>query len=108
MPRTPTTRRKPQETSFDRLRARYDWFARAVMKRRHTVVLSYLVLSGAIIVLVGRSLGTEIFPIVDTGQLQLHLRAPAGARIESNAQNELQTLDTIKRQVGARYLEIML
>src|ERR1700747_1415315 len=94
------TREKPQETFFDRLRAAYDRFARAVMKRRRIVVLSYLMISGVIIVLVGSSLGTEIFPIVDTGQFQLHLRAPAGPRIEPTQQIPLQDLGPIKREVG--------
>src|ERR1700716_2186197 len=97
-----------RETFFDRLRARYDRFARAVMKRRRTVVLSYLVISGAIILLVGSSLGTEIFPIVDTGQFQLHLRAPAGTRIERTEQIALQTLDVIKREVGPDNVQISL
>src|ERR1700686_671514 len=99
---------KPQETSFDRLRARYDRFARAVMKRRRVVVLSYLIISGAIILLVGSSLGTEIFPTVDTGQLQLHLRAPAGTRIERTEQIALQALDAIKREVGPDNVAISL
>src|SRR6267142_2455176 len=97
MLRNPSTHHKPQDPFFDRLRARYDRFARAVMKRRRIVVLSYLIISGAIIFVVGSSLGTEIFPIVDTGQLQLHLRAPAGTRIERTEQIALQTLDVIKR-----------
>jgi multidrug efflux pump subunit AcrB len=99
---------KPQEMFFDRLRARYDRFARAVMKRRRIVVFSYLVITGAIIFLVGSSLGTEIFPIVDTGQLQLHLRAPAGTRIERTEQIALQTLDAIKREVGPDNVAISL
>jgi multidrug efflux pump subunit AcrB len=106
--RNPNTHHKPQETFFDRLRARYDRFARAVMKRRRIVVLSYLVISGAIIALVGNSLGTEIFPIVDTGQFQLHLRAPAGTRIERTEQIALQALDAIKREVGPDNVEISL
>jgi multidrug efflux pump subunit AcrB len=97
-----------QETFFDRLRARYDRFARAVMERRRIVVLSYLIISGAIILLVGSSLGTEIFPIVDTGQFQLHLRAPAGTHIERTEQIALQTLDAIKREVGPDNVEISL
>src|SRR5258706_397494 len=108
MLRNPSTHHEPQETFFDRLRAKYDRFARAVMKRRRIVVLSYLIISGAIIVLVGSSLGTEIFPIVDTGQLQLHLRAPAGTRIERTEQIALQTLDAIKREVGQDNVEISL
>src|SRR6476620_5352752 len=59
--RNPGTHRTPQETFFDRLRARYDRFARAIMKRRRIVVFSYLVISGAIIFVVGSSLGAEIF-----------------------------------------------
>jgi multidrug efflux pump subunit AcrB len=108
MLRNPSTHHKPQETFFDRLRARYDRFARGVMKRRRIVVLSYLVISGAIIALVGNSLGTEIFPIVDSGQFQLHLRAPAGTRIERTEQIALQTLDAIKREVGPDNVEISL
>jgi multidrug efflux pump subunit AcrB len=108
MLRNPSRHHEPQETSFDRLRARYDRFARAVMKRRRIVVLSYLIISGAIIFVVGSSLGTEIFPIVDTGQLQLHLRAPAGTRIERTEQIALQTLDAIKREVEPDNVDISL
>src|SRR6266851_5442325 len=78
------------------------------MRRRRIVVLYYLIVSGAVIFLVGNSLGTEIFPIVDTGQLQLHLRAPAGTRIERTEQIALQTLDVIKREVGPDNVDISL
>jgi multidrug efflux pump subunit AcrB len=104
----PSKHHEPQETFFDRLRVSYDRFARAVMKRRRIVVLSYLIISGAIIFLVGSSLGTEIFPTVDTGQLQLHLRAPAGTRIERTEQIALQTLNAIKREVGPDNVAISL
>jgi multidrug efflux pump subunit AcrB len=97
-----------QETFFDRFRDKYDRFARLIMKRRRIVVCSYLVFSGAIVLLVGGALGTEIFPLVDTGQFQLHLRAPAGTRIERTEQMALQTLETIKREVGPDNVEITL
>jgi multidrug efflux pump subunit AcrB len=42
MLRNSSMHQKPKETFFDRLRARYDRFARVVVKRRRTVVLSYL------------------------------------------------------------------
>jgi len=42
---------------------------------------------------------------VDTGQLQLHLRAPAGTRIERTEQIALQTLDAIKHEVGPDNVE---
>jgi multidrug efflux pump subunit AcrB len=99
---------QPQETFLDRLRAKYERLAHSIMKRRRIVVFSYLVISGAIILLVGGALGTEIFPLVDTGQFQLHLRAPAGTRIERTEQIALQTLDAIKREVGSDNVEISL
>src|SRR6476661_3094645 len=99
---------QPQETFFDRLRGKYEWLARRIMKRRRIVVLSYLVVSGSIILLVGGALGEEIFPIVDSGQFQLHLRAPAGTRIERTEQIALQSLDAIKREVGPDNVEISL
>ena len=99
---------QPRETFFDWLRAEYDRLAHFIIKRRGIVVFSYLVISGAIVLLVGGGLGTEIFPLVDTGQFQLHLRAPAGTRIERTEQIALQTLDAIKREVGQDNVEITL
>src|ERR1700748_2843271 len=58
---------QPREAFFDRLRAKYDRFARAIVRRRLVVVLSYLAVSVSIIILVGSSLGTEIFSIADIG-----------------------------------------
>jgi multidrug efflux pump subunit AcrB len=106
--RMTSTHGQPQETFFDRLRGKYDRLARSIVKRRRIVVFSYLLITGAIILLVGGALGTEIFPLVDTGQFQLHLRAPAGTRIERTEQIALQTLDAIKREVGPDNVEISL
>ncbi|HEX9464656.1 MAG TPA: efflux RND transporter permease subunit [Alphaproteobacteria bacterium] len=100
--------RHSRDTFFDRLRGRYDRIARAVVERRRTVVFSYLVMTGAIILFIGGSLGTEIFPVVDTGQFLLHLRAQPGTRIERTEQIALQTLDAIKRDVGPGNVEITL
>src|ERR1700742_1452994 len=63
-----STHRQPRETFFDRLRCKYEQLAKFVVNRRRIVVFSYLLISGGIILLVGRGLGTEIFPLVDTGQ----------------------------------------
>jgi multidrug efflux pump subunit AcrB len=106
--RMASTHGRPKETFLDRLRGKYERLAHSIMKRRCIVVFSYLIISGAIILLVGGALGTEIFPLVDTGQFQLHLRAPAGTRIERTEQIALQTLDAIKGDVGPDNVEISL
>src|SRR6476619_5318731 len=59
MLRMASTHQQPQATFFDLLRARYERFAHPILQRRRLVVFSYLIASGAIIVLVGSSLGTE-------------------------------------------------
>jgi multidrug efflux pump subunit AcrB len=100
--------RRVGETCFDRLRCRYERMAFAMIKRRRTIVFSYLAISGVVIAVIGGTLGTEIFPLVDTGQFQLHLRAQAGTRIERTEQIALQVLDSIKREVGPANVEISL
>ncbi len=96
------------ETFFDRLREGYVGVVASLMARRRTVILGYLAIAGAIALVVGGALGTEIFPVVDTGQFQLHLRAPPGTRIERTEQITLQALDAIKREVGPDNVEISL
>jgi multidrug efflux pump subunit AcrB len=70
------------ERGFERLRAGYSKFLTTLLQRRYIVpVVAVLMLSlGAVmLVLVGR----DFFPLIDGGQIQLHVRAPAGTRIES-------------------------
>jgi multidrug efflux pump subunit AcrB len=97
-----------ERTFFDRLRERYERLALPVISKRWIVVACYLAASFAIIVVVGGTLGTEIFPAVDSGQFQLHLRAPAGTRIERTEQIALQTLDAIKREVAPENVDVTL
>src|SRR5262249_1247739 len=96
------------DTGFDRLRQTYSSLARFAIARRGVVTVFYLVSFGAVIASIGSTLGTEIFPQVDTGQFQLHLRAPTGTRIERTEAIALQALDVIKREVGPENVEISL
>jgi multidrug efflux pump subunit AcrB len=70
------------ERGFERLRDGYMKIL-AVLLRRQAIVpvvaLLILGLGGAMLMLVGR----DFFPVIDGGQIQLHVRAPAGTRIES-------------------------
>ena len=45
-------------------------------------------------------IGTDFFPQVDAGQIRLHVRAPAGTRIEETEAYFTQVEDTI-RQIGS-------
>jgi multidrug efflux pump subunit AcrB len=61
-----------------------------------------------VIVLIGSRLGTEIFPRVDAGQMQVRLRAPAGTDIDGTEKVALSALDIIKREAGADNVRISL
>ena len=70
------------ERGFDRLREGYSRLLRTLLERRAivpVVVVLILALGGVMLALVGR----DFFPLIDGGQIQLHVRAPAGTRIES-------------------------
>jgi multidrug efflux pump subunit AcrB len=88
-----------------------NWYKNAlsrVVRIRWLVVGAYAIAAGLIIVLVGPQLGTEIFPRVDTGQLQLRLRAPAGTHVTGTEVIALQVLDMIKEEAGEENVAITL
>ena len=70
------------ERGFERLRDGYSAFLAILLRRRFIVpVAAVLMLSlGAVTLLF---VGRDFFPVIDAGQIQLHVRAPAGTRIES-------------------------
>jgi multidrug efflux pump subunit AcrB len=96
------------EGAFARFQRAYGALAGRVVSWRWAVLLVYLVLAGLLILFVGGRLGTEIFPKVDVGQLQVRLRAPAGSQVERTEAVALQALDIIKNEVGPQNVEITL
>jgi multidrug efflux pump subunit AcrB len=70
------------ERGFERLRDGYSAFLALLLRRRFIIpVAAVLMLSfGAVMLLF---VGRDFFPLIDAGQIQLHVRAPAGTRIES-------------------------
>jgi multidrug efflux pump subunit AcrB len=93
---------------FDNLQDGYGRVAGAMVRMRWPVLLVYVLTAGAIIFIGGRRLGTEIFPRVETGQLQLRLRAPTGTRVERTEGLALEVLDLIKREVGPENVSLTL
>ena len=61
--------------------ARYTEILTGLLLRKLVVPIAaaaILALGGVLFILVGR----DFFPLIDGGQIQLHVRAPAGTRIE--------------------------
>jgi multidrug efflux pump subunit AcrB len=96
------------DSVFERFHRRYARIASLMIERRRVVVLLYLAICGLLMAIVGNALGTEIFPVVDTGQFELRLRAQPGTRIDRTEQIALQALDAIKREVGPENVAISL
>ena len=74
---------------------------RAGVASRWVLVPVYLVVAGAALFLLGRQLGTEIFPPVDAGQFQFRLKAPTGTRIEETEKITQEALRFIGEEVRA-------
>ncbi|HEU0039032.1 MAG TPA: efflux RND transporter permease subunit [Verrucomicrobiae bacterium] len=91
---------------FGKLQKPYTNLLRRAVTLRWAVLLVYLIATMMVIWLVGRRLGTEIFPTVDSGQLALRVRMPTGTRIENTEQVALKTLDLIKREAGPESVAI--
>ncbi len=86
---------------FDHFRDHYRLFVGWLLKRRRLLVWAYLSAAILFVVLFGPLLGREIFPHVSGNQFDLHLRAPAGTRIEATEQITVGTLNEVKRLAGA-------
>lgn len=76
------------------------WIFLPSLTTRHILVPAYL---GGVIFAISILLpfiGTEIFPQIDAGQLQLRLRAPTATRLETTEQIALRTLAIIGEETG--------
>ena len=91
---------------FLRLQDRFERIVDWTVAHRRKVVLAYLLATGTIVVLVGGQLGRELFPRVDTGQLQLRVRPPQGTQYELTTRVAQKTLDVIAEEVGPDKVDI--
>src|SRR6202167_592563 len=55
----------------------------SLLRRRRAIVLVVAVLILGLGAVMSLFVGRDFFPLIDGGQIQLHVRAPAGTRIES-------------------------
>lgn len=67
--------------AFEALRYRYMGLLDWALRHRGRVLAAFVVFAAASLSLIGL-VGEDFFPNVDSGQMKLHARAPAGTRIE--------------------------
>ncbi len=85
---------------FGSLTRAYGAFVKPLLAARWLVVPIYLAVALGGLWLLAPRLGTEIFPKVDAGQIQLRLRATPGTQLEKTEAIALRVLDLIKREAG--------
>jgi len=91
---------------FERLQRRYRDSLHVALRLRVVLIPAYLVVSMVVVVLVLPRIGAEIFPVVDSRQMQVRLRAPTGTRLERTELVALKAADIIKKAVGRENVEI--
>jgi multidrug efflux pump subunit AcrB len=92
---------------FERMRAVYGRSVASTVRGRWVVLVVYVLCCLPALFLLSR-LGTELFPRVDTGQFQLHVRAPAGTQLERTVDIVRGVDRAIRDEVGARHVRMTL
>jgi len=92
---------------FDRFCNFYGWLLAGILRRRIVTpaVASLVVIGGSVLFLF---VGTDFFPGVDAGLIQLHVRAPARTRIERTEQIFQAIEDNIRKEIPAADLHLIL
>jgi multidrug efflux pump subunit AcrB len=89
------------ERNFERMRTGYADLLRILLARRIIVPIAgviVLMLGSTLLVLAGR----DFYPLIDGGRIQLHVRAPAGTRIETTEKIFQSVEDKIREVIPKR------
>jgi multidrug efflux pump subunit AcrB len=87
-------------STFDRIRERYSRLQTSVLGYRWLVAGAYAMIAVAVVYALGTRIGTEIFPNVDTGQLQMRIKAAPGTRVERTEVIAQRVLQYITDEAG--------
>jgi multidrug efflux pump subunit AcrB len=92
---------------FDRFRNFYGWLLAGILRRLilTPAVAGLIIIGGGVLF---PFVGTDFFPGVDAGLIQLHVRAPARTRIERTEHIFQAIEDNIRTQIPAAQLHLIL
>lgn len=95
------------EQGFERFRRSYTVaLAGSLNRPKPTIVFFvFLMLTGAALF---SALGRDFFPQVDAGQMRLHVRAPAGSRLETTQSEFAAVEKAIQEIVGSNQIDVIL
>jgi multidrug efflux pump subunit AcrB len=90
---------------FDSIANVYASLVGFTIKHRYGVIAAYVAVAGAVLAGAAPQVGREIFPIVDSGQFQLRIKAPTGTRIERTEELAREAVRRVEEAVGPGNLE---
>ena len=99
--------RHPKAGLFERASSRYARFVEQVVRLRWLALVVYALACVPAFFLL-RTIGTELFPRIDTGQMQLRIQAPAGTRLERTVDLVRGVDQTIRDEAGAAHVRMTL
>ncbi len=92
---------------FDHLRDGYVWLLAGILRHRLIVpTVALAVIAGAVVL--SLQVGTDFFPQIDAGLIQLHVRAPARTRIEHTEQIFQSVEEKIRDVIPKHDLDLVL
>jgi multidrug efflux pump subunit AcrB len=97
---TARARSESEPGFFARMQQGYRSRLRPLVARSSLILWAYLLICGVALAVLFPRLGTDIFPRVDAGQLQLRMRAPAGTQLELTAAATQRVLKIIADEAG--------
>ena len=95
------------ESGFENLRERYHYYLSWSLNEPKQVITFFAVLM-LLSLLLFPLLGRDFFPEVDAGQMRLHVRAPAGTRLEQTQADFAAVEAAIRQLVGSEQIDVIL
>jgi multidrug efflux pump subunit AcrB len=93
---------------FEKLRRGYGGLLAWTLRHRAATVVAFVAFFVGSAVLLFPMIGHDFFPAVDAGQIRLHVRAPAGTRIEQTETIYARVGEAIRKRIPEGEVESML
>ena len=98
---------RPFNWIFEKLRMIYGGFLDWALAHRLLTITGFLLFVG-LSCCIFPLIGTDFFPNVDAGQIRLHVRAPAGTRIEETSQRYARVEEAIHKVIPQKEIAAVL
>ncbi len=95
------------ERRFEQFRDAYVSILSSNLRHRTAVFVVFALIVASSLILLPR-VGRDFFPVVDTGQFRLHVRAPAGTRVEETERYFTQVEGAIREIIPAHEVDLVL